>query len=201
MGQDTEELRREIESTRTDMSETLDAIGDRVSPGRMMTRSKNRFSTTMGSMRERVMGSAHHAKDQLTGTTESATESVKHMPDMVGQRTAGAPMVAGGIAFGIGFLIAVAFPASKAEEQAAGKAMEALEPVKQDLKESAQQVAQNVKEPAKESMESLKSTASDAAHSVASTAKEASADVKEQAGSSTGSSMGSSMNAGNSVGE
>jgi len=193
MGQDTEELRREIESTRSDMSETLDAIGDRVSPGRMVTRSKNRFSTSVGSMRERVMGSAHHAKDSLTGTTESATDTVKHMPDAVGQRTAGAPMVAGGIAFGIGFLIAVAFPASRTEEQASGRIMEKLEPVKQDLKESAQQVAQNVKEPAKESMESIKGTASEAARNVASTAKDASADVKEQAGSSTG----SSMNAGN----
>jgi len=201
MGQDTEELRREIESTRSDMSETLDAIGDRVSPGRMVTRSKNRFATTMGSMRERVMGSAHHAKDQLTGTTESATDTVKHMPEAVGQRTAGAPMIAGGIAFGIGFLIAVAFPASKAEEEASGKVMEALEPVKQDLKESAQQVAQNVKEPAKESVDALKNTATDAARSVASTAKEATADVKEQAGSSTGSSTGSSMSSGNYVGE
>ena len=186
MGQDTEELRREIESTRSDMSETLDAIGDRVSPGRMVTRSKNRFATTMGSMRERVMGSAHHAKDQLTGTTESATDTVKHMPEAVGQRTAGAPMIAGGIAFGIGFLIAVAFPASKAEEEASGKVMEALEPVKQDLKES---------------VDALKNTATDAARSVASTAKEATADVKEQAGSSTGSSTGSSMSSGNYVGE
>src|SRR4051812_26396292 len=144
MGQDTEELRREIESTRSDMSETLDAIGDRVSPGRMVTRSKNRFSTSVGSMRERVMGSAHHAMDSPPGTTESAAGPVKRMPGAVGQRTAGARMVAGGFAFGIGFLIVVVFPASRTEEQASGRIMEKLDPVKQAMKGSAQQVSQNV---------------------------------------------------------
>jgi len=62
VGQDTEELRREIESTRNDMSGTLDAIGDRVSPGRMMQRRKNRMAATIGSVRDRVMGTAHDAR-------------------------------------------------------------------------------------------------------------------------------------------
>lgn len=181
MGQDTEELKREIESTRNDMSGTLDAIGDRVSPGRMMQRKKNRMSQAMSSMRDRVMGTAHDAKQSLSETSDSATESVKQMPDMVAERTAGAPMVAGGIAFGIGMLIAVAFPASKMEEQAGAKLRDTIEPVKEDLIESAQQVAQNVKEPAKQSVESLKEASAEAARSVASSAKEAGAAVKDEA--------------------
>jgi ElaB/YqjD/DUF883 family membrane-anchored ribosome-binding protein len=166
------------------MSGTLEAIGDRVSPGRMVQRKKNRISQTVGSMRSRVMGTAHDARDQLSETSGNATEAVKHAPDMVAERTAGAPMVAGGIAFGIGFLIAVAFPPSQAEEAASEKLREKIEPVKQDLVESAQQVVENVKEPAKQSVEALKETSTEAARSVASTAKDASSGVKDEAMSS-----------------
>jgi len=184
VGQDTEELKREIEYTRNDMSGTLEAIGDRVSPGRMVQRKKNRISQTVGSMRDRVMGSAQDAKQQLSETSGSATEAVKHAPDMVAQRASGAPMLAGGIAAGLGFLVAVAFPPSQAEEAASEKVRDAIEPIKEDIKESAQQVMENVKEPAKQSMDSLKETSTEAARTVASTAKDASSGVKDEAMSS-----------------
>ena len=41
MGQSADELRHDIEATRGQLGETLDAIGDRVSPGRMIERRKN----------------------------------------------------------------------------------------------------------------------------------------------------------------
>ena len=56
MGQSTEELRRDIEATRSDMGATLDALEDRLSPGRVAQRQKNRFSAWTQSMRDRVMG-------------------------------------------------------------------------------------------------------------------------------------------------
>ena len=65
MGQDTEELKRGIEDTRQDMSATLEAIGDRVSPGRMVQRKKNRMMESVSSVRERVMGTASSAKEKL----------------------------------------------------------------------------------------------------------------------------------------
>ena len=43
MGQSAEELRRDIEQTRNGLGNTMEAIGDRVSPSRMMERRKNRF--------------------------------------------------------------------------------------------------------------------------------------------------------------
>ena len=58
MGQSTEELKRDIEHTRADMSGTLDAIEDRVSPGRMIQRRKNRITGSVHALRERVMGAA-----------------------------------------------------------------------------------------------------------------------------------------------
>ena len=56
MGQSTHELRRDIERTRADLGDTLDAIGDRVSPGRMIERRKNRMSSGIRSVKDRVMG-------------------------------------------------------------------------------------------------------------------------------------------------
>ena len=50
MGQDAEELRREIEASRAEMSNTLDAIGDRVSPGRVIERRKNRMKNAVQSV-------------------------------------------------------------------------------------------------------------------------------------------------------
>ena len=44
MGQGPEELRHDIERRRDDLGETIDAIGDRVSPGRIIERRRNRIA-------------------------------------------------------------------------------------------------------------------------------------------------------------
>ena len=101
MGQTAEQLKEQIAGTRDDLSETLDAIGDRVSPGRVIERRKNRMSAGVRSALDRVMGTAHDAAD-----------AVRDTPSTVGSSTQGAPLVAGGIAFAAGFLLAVALPPS-----------------------------------------------------------------------------------------
>jgi hypothetical protein len=53
MGQSPEELKQDIESTRADLGETLDAIGDRVSPGRVIERRKNRTRQRLTGLRDR----------------------------------------------------------------------------------------------------------------------------------------------------
>jgi hypothetical protein len=66
MGESADELRREIEYTRGGLGETLDAIGDRLSPGRMMERRKNRVMNGLQTVRDKVMGTATE-----TGSTVS----------------------------------------------------------------------------------------------------------------------------------
>ena len=63
MGQTAEELRaqqlrEEIAQGRSELSGTLDAIGDRVSPRRIAERRVNRIFGVFGTVRERVMGTA-----------------------------------------------------------------------------------------------------------------------------------------------
>jgi ElaB/YqjD/DUF883 family membrane-anchored ribosome-binding protein len=181
MGQDTEELKREIESTRSEMSETLEAIGDRVSPGRIVQRKKNLVSSKAQSVRERVMGTTHSAQSAISDTAGQATDAVKHLPDTMSDKAQGAPMIAGAIAFGVGFLVAAAFPPSRAEKEASIKVMESAEPMKAQLMESAHEVADHLKEPAMESAQVLKNAATEGAQAVTSATKDAAAETKEKA--------------------
>jgi len=151
MGQSAEELRYEIADTRAELGQTLDAIGDRVSPGRMIERRKNRFVVGMRSAKDRIMGTASDAShavtdrvqgvgDGITDTAGSAVETVRGAPEAARQQAQGNPMMVGAVAFGIGFLVAAAFPPSRTEEQLAEQAMEKAEPVKQQLMESAKRL-------------------------------------------------------------
>lgn len=192
MGQDTEQLKREIEATRSGMGDTLDAIGDRVSPGRVAQRQKNKVVGAVRSVKDRVMGTAqgtqahlaqsvHSARDSVAGAAEHTTDAVKHLPDTMTHRTEGAPMVAGALAFGVGFLVAASMPASEPEIEMSAKVMETLEPVKEEIVGAAHEMADSLKQPAMEAAQSVKNVAADGAHAVASTARDAADEAKQQA--------------------
>jgi hypothetical protein len=192
MGQSPEELRRDIERTREGLGETLDAIGDRVSPGRIMERKKNRVTYGMRSVRERVMGTVGDATSSVTsavsGTAHSVGDSatgaldhVKSMPGAVGQQAQGAPVMAGAIAFGIGFLVAAAFPATQAEKDAGAKVMEKVEPLKEGLTATGKEVAEHLREPAMEAANQVKDAARESAQTVSDSAKTAVHDTSDQA--------------------
>jgi hypothetical protein len=124
----------------------------------------------------------------VSDTTQSLTESageakdaVAHAPQAVAQKTQGAPMIAGAIAFGVGFLIAAAFPPSKKEIAASANLMDSLEPVKDQLKESARDMADNLKQPAIDAAQSVKEAASSGVEEVKSTTKDAAEQTKQQA--------------------
>jgi len=199
MGQNTEELRREIEQTRNGLGDTLEAIGDRVSPSRAVQRRKNRMTGALRTARERVMGvgaDTRHAigdgthsfatsvkegtasvKDGVAGTAGSAVETLHQMPQRATTQTQGSPMAAGAIAFGIGFIAAAAFPPSRVERQAAGGL---VEPIKAEMSTAAHEVADHLKEPAQEALGAVKSTAAEGAQSVQGSAKDAAQATKQE---------------------
>ena len=189
MGQSAEELRYEIADTRAELGQTLDAIGDRVSPGRMIERRKNRFVLGMRSAKDRIMGTATDAGNAVTDraqgvgggiaeTAGSAVDTVRNAPEAARQQAQGNPVMAGAVAFGLGFL-AAAFPPSRTEEQPREQAMDKAEPVKRQLMESGQEVAEHLKDSAAEAVEQVKQTATEGAGQVADTAKEASQTTKD----------------------
>ena len=129
MGQSPEALRDEIAGTRQDMSDTLEAIGDHVSPGRIIERRKNRVANSVQQLRERVMGSASDTASSISDATGSVADSARQAPQAVAERTQGSPLVMGAVAFGLGFVAAAVFPASRPEKEATGQLMAKAEPL------------------------------------------------------------------------
>ncbi len=198
MGQSTETLKRDIAQTRSDLSGTLDAIGDRVSPGRIMERKKNRMVEGVRNIKERVMGTAsdaghamsetmHDIGDTMHGIGDAATG----LPDTAQRQAQGAPLAAGAISFGVGFLIAAAIPPSQKEKELSTQLMDKAEPIKEQLTETAHEMVDHLKEPAGQAaaevkdaaagaVQEMKTAASDAAHEVAGHAKDAAQDLNDQ---------------------
>jgi hypothetical protein len=193
VGQRAEELKREIEESRDYLGGTLDAIGDRVSPGRMMDRRKARFRQRITSVRETVMGAADTAQHRLGGAaaglsdkagelTGSTKEAVQDKASSAKQAAhEGSPLLAGALAFGAGFLLATVLPEGEAESRTAEQMAEKLGPARQQLMEAGQELAESAREAGNEAMGELKSQAEEGAQQVKEAAGEAAATVKEEA--------------------
>jgi ElaB/YqjD/DUF883 family membrane-anchored ribosome-binding protein len=181
MGQSPEELKQEIESTRSDLGETLDAIGDRVSPGRVIERRTNRVRLAVGGLRDRVMGFVDDTTSSANDRIGSTVDTIREAPSAGRATTQGHPMVAGALAFGVGFLIAAVVPRTQAEEQAATQLADRVEPLKQELSEAGHEVAQSLSDPAREAAHELKDTAKAGVQEVASQVQGATASTKEAA--------------------
>lgn len=163
MGESAAQLRRDIENTRMGLGETVEAIGDRVSPGRMMERRKNRLTLGLRDARDRVMGMVD----------EHRPPDVNEALDSARSRTAGSPMLAGAVAFGTGFLLAAAFPPSRTEKEATEQLMRKAQPLTDEISRSGHEMAEHLKEPAQEALEEIKDSATESAHTVADRAKDA----------------------------
>lgn len=188
MGKSPEELKREIEEVRGDLGYKLDAIGDRVSPGRIYERKTERVRTGMSRARERVMGSAEYGTSMLSTGGESvgsAASSVAHgvqqLPSAVRSQTKGAPLAAGLVAFGAGCVMAALLPASEREKQAAGQLQQKAQPLTDAAKEAASEVAHDMAESAGTAAEQVKAAATSATAEVKEAATGAAQQVTEHA--------------------
>jgi gas vesicle protein len=177
MGQSADQLKRDIEDTRGDLGDTLDAIGDRLSPGRIMERRKNRLFNGLQSVRDRVMGTASETGSavgqSVSDAAGGAVDTLKSTPDAVRQQAQGNPIAAGAVAFGAGVVLASVFPASEPEKRAADQLKDKAEPLKDELVQAGKEMAEHLKEPAREAAEQVKETATEGTESVTEAAKSA----------------------------
>jgi ElaB/YqjD/DUF883 family membrane-anchored ribosome-binding protein len=197
---DPDQLRREIERTRYNLSADVDMLAEKVTPSRVMRRKVGRARQTMTNVRDRVMGTACDtagtASDRIGDTASSiahnassaasnAAETVGQAPQAIRRGTEGNPLAAGLIAFGAGWLLSSLVPASKPEQRVAGQAADWVREHGELLTHQAQQAGQelkeNMREPAKHAAESVRSTASDAATTVTDEARAAADDVTGRA--------------------
>jgi hypothetical protein len=173
-------IRRDIDRTRGDMEDTIDAINDRVNPRRIRDRRTNRMRRAWYSARDSIMGSggenrmpdmgrqAGEVREAAGARADQARQALSDAPQDVQRQTRGNPLTAGMIAFGIGTLIGSALPESDAERQAARGATDRVdvEGAKQRLTEHAQEVRAGVQDKAREAAQDLKDSSRDAAQDV-----------------------------------
>jgi hypothetical protein len=179
------------------MGETLEAIGDRLSPDRVMERRKAAVKLRFRRIRESVMGSPGYDEPSTQGVRErasdlassagdaarNAADRIQRTPDALADQTRGNPLAAGLVAFGAGLLIATAFPRTRAEERVVESAGPGIETAKQELREGGRELATDAKEHVQEAAQQVSDTTTQATQEVAQHAKESAGRVKDEAGS------------------
>src|SRR6476620_11824939 len=181
MSNDPEQIRREIEHTRSELSDNVNALGDKVNPGSIAKRQVGRVRGAATSVKDAVMGSAADAVDTGQQVATTMGDAVSTAPNAVARRAQGSPIAAGLIAFGAGLLVSSLLPASRVEQQAAEKVKDTAQPMVDDLTDTAKEVAGNLQEPAQHALEEVKATATQAADTVRDDATTAVTDVKDHA--------------------
>ena len=173
MTSDPDEIRSNIEATRRDLGENVDALSDKVSPSKIAERHADRVKSAVRTAREHLMGSVDDLHDSASGAVSDAKGSA--------QRTVtGNPLAVGLIAVGIGWLAASLIPATEAEKKLAATAKDAAQPLIDDLAETMKGVAGDLKEPAQDALHAVKTTADDAVESVKAETADAADNVTEQ---------------------
>jgi Protein of unknown function (DUF3618) len=161
MGQDPAAIREDIEQTRTEMSETVEAVGYKAD---VPSRAKDAVSDKVEIMKSKVSDTATRAKEAVVGTASRASDATpsRGQVKQAGRRAAGMakenPL---GLAIGaaaLGFLAGLAVPSTRVEDEKLG-------PV-------ADQVKDRVKETSQEALDRGKQVAQEVASTAADTAKE-----------------------------
>jgi gas vesicle protein len=192
MGQNSEELTTtpaDIAATRSNLSRDIDELTDKVSPARVVDRRKAAARNRLGSVKERLMGSASNAGGSVSGAASNATGSVSDTAssalDSVGSRAQGNPLAAGLVAFGAGMLISALIPASQKEAELAKSAVDAAkehgQPVLDEAKSVGQQMGQDLKESAADSAQQVKASAQESVENVKQEGQTSAETVKQDA--------------------
>jgi len=159
VGQEPDRIRAEIEQTRADMSETVDALGYKAD---VTSRAKENLQGKTESAKERIVG----VKDRIAGGTPDSGE-VKQKARRASSVAQQNPL---GLAVGaaaIGFLAGTLIPSTRVEDEKLGA--------------MADDVKEKVKETGQEALEHGKQVAQDAAQTVKESGQEHAQRVKESA--------------------
>jgi gas vesicle protein len=178
---DPDLIRDDIERTRRELGQDVDALADKVNPAKAAQRQTDKVKRAFSRMSERVMGTA----DDMAGSTQNAVghagEAVAGAPRKVARATEGNPVAAGLIAFGVGLLAAALIPASRKEQEAAEKVKEAAAPLVDKAKDAAMESADHLREPAREAVDAVKGRATEAVDTVKAEGADAASTVQADA--------------------
>ena len=196
MGQDPDAIRQDIEQTRAEMSQTVEAVGYKAD---VPSRAKEAVSDKVENVKAKVSETATRAKEAVTGTASRAGDSVGGVASRAGDATPSggeanqqAKRAVGlakenplGLAIGaaaIGFLAGLAVPSTRVEDEKLGPV---ADQVKDKVKETGQEALDRGKQVAQEAASTATDTAKQSAQEhgqdLAHSAKQNAQDVKSEA--------------------
>lgn len=183
---DPDQIRERIEQTQAALSSNVDALTEKVSPGRVVARRVDRVRHGLTSLKDNVMGSttnattsttsavsgvAGNAGSAVSAAASSAAEAVSQAPQLARRQTRGNPLAAGLVAFGAGWLLSSLLPSSRREQQLMGQAAdrigEQLQPVVGKAQQIASEMTDTMRQPVSEAVDQVRTTTSEAAATVA----------------------------------
>jgi Protein of unknown function (DUF3618) len=174
MGQDPDAIRQDIAQTRSEMSETVEAVGYKAD---VPSRAKEAVSEKVENVRSKVSDTATRAREAVAGTASRAGDAspsrgeVKQQSRRVAGMARENPL---GLAIGaaaIGFLAGLAVPSTRVEDERLG-------PV-------ADQVKDRVRETGQEALDRGRQVAQDVASTAADTARQRTQEQGQELAEST----------------
>jgi gas vesicle protein len=163
---DPDQIRYDIQRTRDNLSDDVDALAYKASPSRMVSERTDRVRGALSGARNAVMGAASDAADKTKSATSTVTDSAGNAPGGIARAARGNPVAAGLIVFGAAWLVSSLMPRTDREQQAAAQVKEVANQHVGEVTDAVQEIGDNLKEPAQQAVDAVKSTATDAAHTV-----------------------------------
>lgn len=186
MSNNPDEIRADIERTRGNLGRDVDALAEKVDPGRVVDRQTDRLKSRWRDMRESVFGS--HDDDLGSGEqgraaqlADNAGETVRDVPDTIRRRTRGNPLAAGAVALAAGWLVGSLLPASRQEQQAAAAVKDKAEPLVEEAKSVAQEMGESLQPQAEQAAGDVRQSARESVDRVKGEGQQHVADVREDA--------------------
>jgi Protein of unknown function (DUF3618) len=196
MGEDPDRIRREIEQTRAEMSETVDALSYKAD---VKSRAKESLQDKRDSAKESVMGATQTVKEKLVGAKDSVSDTAGSTTSRVGDATPDREQVKRqarqakgvaqenplGLAIGsiaVGFIAGMLVPSTRVEDEKLGDLSDqVIDKAKQTGQEALEHGKQVAQETAQSAQETLKDSAQQHGQEVKQTAQENAEETRQQA--------------------
>lgn len=204
---DEDALRRDMDDSRRRISETVTQIEDRVRPGNVVARRRERIRRRLTDWKDTVFGNdepdyprysvdggtsaspatTRYDDEQDDGMLERVRErstdgmhAVREAPRAARRRTQGNPLAAGAVALGAGWLLGSVLPDSRRERELAARAEPAIGRAAAELRDEASDVARSVQGEARQAAEHVKEAGRDAADDMSRRGQEAASSVRDR---------------------
>ena len=150
MGEDPDRIRLEIEQTREEMGDTVDALGYKADV-------KSRAKDSLRERKEAVVGATQSVKDRVVGASpdsDQVKQQARHAKSVAQENPLG--LAVGAVA--VGFLAGLLIPSTRVEDEKLGQVsddvVDRIKETGQEALERGKQVAQDAAETAKDSAQS-----------------------------------------------